>query len=80
MITAKGGVFMNLARDSFKKIRNDRKLTQRKLSELSGVTETTIRNIENSRSNPSFELAITLSKIMQCNFEKLWADDFSKKS
>lgn len=67
---------MNDVRKSFKDIRIKKSLTQRKLAELSGVTETTIRNIENKRTNPSFELAIELSKILDSKFEHLWESDF----
>lgn len=67
---------MNSTRESFKKIRIKKSLTQKKLADLSHVTETTIRNIENKRVNPSFELAIKLSKILGTNFEELWDIDF----
>lgn len=67
---------MNDVRKSFKDIRIKKSLTQRKLAELSGVTETTIRNIENKRTNPSFELSIELAKILNADFEQLWKSDF----
>ncbi|EOL00987.1 helix-turn-helix transcriptional regulator [Enterococcus faecium] len=70
---------MNSTRESFKKIRIEKSLTQKRLAEISDVTETTIRNIENKRVNPSFELAIRLSKILETNFEQLWDIDFQSK-
>ncbi len=70
---------MNSTRESFKKIRIEKSLTQKRLAEISDVTETTIRNIENKRVNPSFELAIRLSKILETNFEQLWDTDFQSK-
>lgn len=69
-------LFVNCTRESFKKNRVKKSLTQKKLAELSGVTETTIRNIESRRVNPSFELAIKLSKILCADFELLWDIDF----
>lgn len=69
---------MNHTRNSFRENRIKKSFTQKKLAELSGVTETTIRNIENRRVNPSFELAIKLSKILCVNFELLWDIDFEQ--
>ncbi|HGF7174156.1 helix-turn-helix transcriptional regulator [Enterococcus hirae] len=70
---------MSSTRESFKKTRIEKSLTQKRLAEISDVTETTIRNIENKRVNPSFELAIRLSKILEANFEQLWDTDFQSK-
>jgi len=70
---------MNSTRESFKKSRTEKSLTQKRLAELSEVTETTIRNIENKRVNPSFELAIKLSRILETKFEQLWDIDFQSK-
>ena len=67
---------MKIPRLIFKKTREQNKFTQRKLAELSGVTETTIRNIENNRTNPSFLLSIKLSKILDIKYEDLWKDSF----
>nr|DAH64222.1 MAG TPA: putative transcriptional regulator [Caudoviricetes sp.] len=44
---------------------------------MSGVTETTIRNIEANRVDPSFKLAINLTLLLETSFEKLWENDFS---
>ena len=69
---------MKCTRESFKENRIKNSFTQKKLADLSGVTETTIRNIESRRANPSFELAIKLSKILDVNFELLWDIDFEQ--
>lgn len=61
----------------FKEARKSKSLTQRKLAEMSGVTETTIRNIEANRVDPSFKLAINLTLLLETSFEKLWKNDFS---
>lgn len=67
---------MNDTRKSFKLLRIKNSLTQKQLSELAGVTETTIRNLENNRVKPSFELSIRLCKILNVKFESLWERDF----
>ncbi|WP_372708564.1 helix-turn-helix transcriptional regulator [Bacillus sp. CDB3] len=51
-----------------------RKGTQREIALAIGVTETTIRNIENGRSKPSLELAFTLSVFLGIDMETLWVD------
>lgn len=61
----------------FREARKAKSLTQRKLAEMSGVTETTIRNIEANRVDPRFKLAISLTVLLETSFEKLWENDFS---
>nr|DAJ11154.1 MAG TPA: putative transcriptional regulator [Caudoviricetes sp.] len=63
-------------RTYFKKARLSSSLTQRKLAELSGVTETTIRNIEANRVDPSLKLAINITKVLGAEFEEIWKNDF----
>lgn len=55
---------MNCTRESLRAARIKKSLTQKRLAELTGVTETTIRNIENGRSCPSFKLSIMLAKLI----------------
>ncbi|WP_233027412.1 helix-turn-helix transcriptional regulator [Enterococcus faecalis] len=67
---------MNCTRVSLRAARIKKSLTQKRLAELTGVTETTIRNIENGRSCPSFKLSIMLAKLLNVDFETLWEYDF----
>ncbi len=67
---------MNCTRESLRAVRIKKSLTQKRLAELTGVTETTIRNIENGRSCPSFKLSIMLAKLLNVDFETLWEYDF----
>ncbi len=55
---------------------NQKVINSKRLAELTGVTETTIRNIENGRSCPSFKLSIMLAKLLNVDFETLWEYDF----
>ncbi len=56
--------------------RESKVINSKRLAELTGVTETTIRNIENGRSCPSFKLSIMLAKLLNVDFETLWEYDF----
>ncbi len=72
----RGDVHMNCTRESLRAARIKKSLTQKRLADLTGVTETTIRNIENGRSCPSFKLSIMLAKLLNVDFETLWEYDF----
>lgn len=63
-------------RKTLNQARKDKGLTQRAIADMIGVTETTVRNIEKGRANPSFQLSIKISKVLELNFENLWNEDF----
>jgi transcriptional regulator with XRE-family HTH domain len=56
-----------------KKIRNKREITQRKLASLVNVTETTIYNIENSKTfyNIKLELLWKIADILEVPIDEL---------
>ncbi|MES1050481.1 helix-turn-helix transcriptional regulator [Bacillus thuringiensis] len=55
--------------------------TQRQVALDIGVTETTLRNLENGHSKPSLELAFALAVYFNARMESLWPDlvESSKK-
>lgn len=46
---------------SFKKIRNDRNLTQKQMAQLLGVTQQTISQYENGQSTPKSDMILKLA-------------------
>ena len=57
--------------ERIKKLRISRKLSQRELAELLGVSVTLISNYENSERTPSAENIIALANIFRCSSEYL---------
>lgn len=54
---------------NIKQIRNEKRLTLRELSELSGVSKSTISDIENNKVNPSTNTLEKLAKGLSVNVE-----------
>ncbi len=50
--------------DNLKRYRKEKKLSQAKLSELCNVATGTIANIECGLSKPSFDLILTIAKVL----------------
>lgn len=58
--------------ENLKNARLKQRYTVRELSELSGVSESTINNIENGRNeNPGIQMLIELSKVLKVPVSKL---------
>ena len=57
--------------ERIKKLRISRKLSQRELAELLGVSVTLISNYENSERTPSAENIIALANIFRCSSDYL---------
>ena len=57
--------------ERIKKLRISRKLSQRELAELLGVSVTLISNYENSERTPSAENIISLANIFRCSSDYL---------
>lgn len=55
--------------------RNQRDMTQEKLSDLSGVSVRHIGKIENGEINPSFEVLYDLVSVLQISFDSLFYQD-----
>ena len=60
--------------------RNQREMTQEKLSELSGVSVRHIGKIENGEINPSFEVLLSLVTILKISFDTLFYQDSTKEN
>lgn len=56
-------------------IRTKQKLTQQELAELVGVSRQTIIALEKGSYNPSLELALKLSKVLDENVENIFTLD-----
>ena len=56
---------------NIKELRVKAGFTQEELAEMCGVQRTTITMIEIGENNPSFELALKLSKALNCAVEDL---------
>lgn len=48
--------------------------TQRKVASDMGITETTVRNIENGHSDPGVDLVFGFAKYFNVDVDKLWPD------
>lgn len=58
--------------ENFKKAREKQRYTVKELSKLTGVSESTINNIENGRNeNPGIQTLIELSKVLKIAISKL---------
>lgn len=64
-----------LVRNWFKAIRMSSKMTQKQIAKLSGVSRTTITEIENGNSNPSVEKAKKIAAILDFDWTKFFDDD-----
>ncbi|QOK28030.1 helix-turn-helix transcriptional regulator [Cytobacillus oceanisediminis] len=62
-----------VVRSTFKSCRI-KKGTQRKVADEMGVTETTVRNIENGHSDPGLELAFGFAVYFGMPVHELWPD------
>ena len=56
-------------------VRTKQKLTQQELAELVGVSRQTIIALEKGSYNPSLELALKLSKVLDENVENIFTLD-----
>jgi putative transcriptional regulator len=66
-------------RSTFKSLRR-KKGTQRKVANDLGVTETTIRNIENGHSDPGVDLVFACAIYFDVPVEQLWPDLMERAS
>lgn len=62
-------------KNNMKLLRKGSGLTQENIAKKTGVTRQTINAIENSKYNPSLELALKLSKIFNCSVEDIFQLD-----
>ncbi|QLI78229.1 helix-turn-helix transcriptional regulator [Bacillus pumilus] len=60
-------------RETFKSLRTQ-KGTQREVASKLGVTETTVRNIENGHSDPGLELVFGFAVYFDVPIQELWPD------
>ena len=66
--------------ERIKKLRMSRKLSQRELAELLGVSVTLISNYENSERTPSAENIISLANIFRCSSDYLLGIEKNKNT
>ncbi|SFA47768.1 putative transcriptional regulator [Parageobacillus thermantarcticus] len=66
-------------RSKFKALRM-KKGTQRKVANDLGVTETTVRNIENGHSDPGVDLVFAFAIYFNVPVEELWPDLMERAS
>ena len=55
-----------------KQIRKERKMSQQKLSDISGLAVRTISKIERGKMNPSYEVLSTLVSVLGISFDSLF--------
>ena len=55
-----------------KQIRTERKMSQQKLSDISGLAVRTISKIERGKMNPSYEVLSTLVSVLGISFDSLF--------
>ncbi|MGE7763881.1 helix-turn-helix transcriptional regulator [Peribacillus sp. NPDC096540] len=59
-------------KNNIRELRKAHKLTQERLSELTGVSRQTIISIETGRFDPSIKLAYKLAKVFQLAIEDIF--------
>lgn len=69
-----GGIMKEkpILKNRLKKIRRDKKLSQRQLAEIAGTSRTTISALENGVFNPTASLALILCCVLDKKFEELF--------
>ncbi|AHF06216.1 helix-turn-helix transcriptional regulator [Desulfitobacterium metallireducens] len=55
-----------------RELRKTKNMTQEELAKISGVTRQTINAIENSKYNPTLELAIKLARLLGVHIDELF--------
>ncbi|MBU4438189.1 MAG: transcriptional regulator [Acetobacterium sp.] len=65
-------------KDKVKKYRKEKKLTQKQLGELSGLSEITIRKLEAGKSNPKIETLQKIANGLNVSLSDITDDLFSK--
>lgn len=53
-------------------IRKSMKMSQKELADRTNITETSIRNIEKSRTIPNVEIAIRIAKVLKTTVEEIF--------
>ena len=61
-----------------KEIRMSRNMTQQQVANLSGVSRTTITEIENNNSNPSVEKAKKIADVLGFRWTRFFDDDLKE--
>ena len=61
-----------ILKNNLKEIRNEKKLSQKELADLVGVSRNTISSIETSQYQPTAKLALTLAIALDKKFEDIF--------
>ena len=61
--------------ENIKKTRIEKGLTQKRLGELCGISESNIRKYENNKQNPKYETVIKIAKALGCEVTDLLEDE-----
>lgn len=64
---------------NLKRYRLMKDLTQEDLAKKVGVRRETIMRLENAKYNPSLELAVRISRVLEAPLEELFVFDFSEE-
>ncbi len=62
---------------NLKKYRQLKKLTQQELADKVNVRRETVTRLENAKYNPSLELAVRISKVLNTPIEELFIFEFN---
>ncbi|MDY5099736.1 helix-turn-helix transcriptional regulator [Clostridium sp.] len=68
---------MKLAGENLRRIREEKRLSRRELSELSGISQSYIVKIEEGTKNPTLEVLISLANALNVKVEYLTEDENS---
>jgi putative transcriptional regulator len=63
---------LRMVSNTIREHRKKKNLSQQRLADLATVSRQTIHAVEASKSDPSLELALRLSQILECPVEKLF--------
>lgn len=70
---------MNIG-ENIKKFRINKGLTQKELAALVEVTVVTIQNYENNRRTPDFNMAVALTRALDCKLIDLFGEESSEEN
>ena len=67
-------------KNRIQELRENKKLTQCMVAERLGVSQQYISKIETGRCMPSFKIAVSISKLLGCTIDDLYADEPEKEA
>ncbi|AMS33981.1 helix-turn-helix transcriptional regulator [Marinitoga sp. 1155] len=64
--------------NKIKQFRIERNLTQKELSDLLGIGQSTLSEIENNKYLPRIDLAKKIAKILNCELDEIFPEEYEQ--